>query len=87
MKKNKATLFSIGQEEPGLILYEKEKIAPSTLWVEVKNAQSVQRECEQLGFSGRMLETATGFTFEITDVDGNKIGFADYKKKPELARK
>lgn len=82
-----AALLSIGNEEPGLIIIEKEKVLPSRFWVEVENAQELKKECKKLNINGKMLETATGFTFEINDPSGNIIGFADYKKKPELARK
>lgn len=80
-------LFTIGNEEPGLLIQQTNNKRPSCLWVEVINAQQVQKECEALSIVGTMLETATGFTFEIIDPWGNTIGFADYTKKPELARK
>ncbi len=83
----KAALFSIGQEVPGLMLSERSTVTPSRLWVEVKSAKDFKHACVKLGIAGTMLETATGLTFEVTDASGNIIGFADYTKKPELARK
>jgi len=77
-----AALFSIGNEEPGLMLLENQEHKPSRLWVEVESTVSVQ---ENLG-EGSLIETLTGLTFEVIDPWGNTIGFADYSKKPELAR-
>lgn len=81
-----AALFEVGSEEPGLMLCETQDRRPSKLWVEVVDARAVQEECEQLKIQGKLIETATGFTFEVQDPWGNSIGFADYCKKPELAR-
>ncbi len=82
-----SALFNIGKEEPGLILQQTSNISPSKLWVEVQDAKDVQKELSELNISGKMLEAATGLTFEVTDSCGNIVGFADYCKKPELARK
>lgn len=79
-------LFSIGSEEPGLLIRQSKIPKSSCFWVEVVDAHRAQKECVALNITGNMIETATGFTFEITDPWGNKIGFADYTKKPELAR-
>jgi predicted enzyme related to lactoylglutathione lyase len=81
-----AALLSIGSEEPGLMIWQKKYKRPSTLWIEVSDAQQAQKECTKYSIAGTMLETATGFTFEIIDPWGNILGFADYSKKPELAR-
>ena len=83
----RATLLSIGSEEPGLILSEKEQLAPSKLWIAVEDAQRKAEECNTLGICGRLFEINTGFTFEVEDDSGNTIGFADYKKMPHLGRK
>jgi catechol 2,3-dioxygenase-like lactoylglutathione lyase family enzyme len=82
----KAILFSIGSETPGLIICEKDSPAPSRLWIEVENAESVKSHCQSIGISGKDIQTNTGVTFEIVDESGNSIGFADYSKKPELSR-
>jgi predicted enzyme related to lactoylglutathione lyase len=82
-----ASLFSIGNEEPGIILCKATEPKPSKLWIEVEDAKQAQIECNKIGIVGRFLEHGTGFAFEITDADGNIIGFTDYSKKPELARK
>ncbi len=81
-----SALFSIGNEEPGLILREAKHAQPSTLWVEIRDAHAVKNECSRLGIPGEWLETTTGFTYEIKDPWGNRLGFADYSKKQELAR-
>lgn len=82
-----SALFNIGNEEPGLMIKETRNPNPSKLWLEIKDAQQAKEKCDQLGIVGTILETATGFTFEMQDPWNNVIGFADYLKKPELARK
>ncbi len=82
----KATLFSIGKEEPGIILCERNPLTPSKLWVQVQDAKRTEKILRGHEIAGKMHETATGFTFEIEDDSGNVIGFADYTKKPELGR-
>jgi GNAT superfamily N-acetyltransferase len=78
-----AALFKMGDEEPGLMLCEIETPQPSRLWVETVSALEAQKGWKD----GLLLETATGFTFEVLDPWGNTIGFADYSNKRELARK
>lgn len=78
-----AALFNIGNEEPGLMLFENKEPKPSRFWVEVVSALEAQKMLSK----GSMIETATGLTFEVLDPWGNIIGFADYSKKKELARK
>lgn len=82
----KAALLSIGKEQPGIILCEKNQISPSKLWIEVENAKDTQEYLQAHGIKGIMLEAATGMTFEVQDDSENIIGFADYTKKPELGR-
>ena len=77
-----AALFMIGNEEPGLMLFENPSPKPSRLWVEVKSAL----EAQKIFGGGTYIETATGLTYEVIDPWENVIGFADYSKKPELAR-
>ncbi len=76
-------LLCIGKEEPGLMLCEKSEPSPSRLWVEVKNALIAK---DKFLNEGQLIETATGYTFEMADPWGNLVGFADYIKKPELSR-
>ena len=82
-----AELFSIGVEEPGIILIKASEPKPSKFWIEVANATQAQQECANLGIPGKLIEHGTGLTYEITDFDDNIIGFTDYSKKPELARR
>lgn len=77
-----AALLQIGTEEPGLMLWENHEPEPSRLWIEVESALQVKEELVE----GTLLETATGLTFEVIDPWGNRIGFADYKERPQLAR-
>lgn len=78
----KAALFNIGNEEPGLMLFETEVPKSSRFWVEVASAF----EAQEILKKGSLLKTATGYTFEVLDPWGNIIGFADYSKKREFAR-
>jgi len=82
----KIALFSIGPEEPGLMLREGEGPGAGRLWVEVADAETVNIELAANGIAAQRLETATGVTVEVADPSGNVIGFADYSKRPELAR-
>ena len=83
----KMALFSIGREEPGLLLREGEAVGAGRLWLEVADAELVGIELAANGIASQRLETATGITVEVTDLSGNVIGFADYSKRPDLARK
>lgn len=82
----KGLIFSIGGEEPGLIVLETENDNKARLWVEVPDALEVERELAACGIESVLLQTATGITCEVEDPWGNKIGFADYSLKPKLAR-
>lgn len=78
-------LFLIGAEEPGLLIRVGEGGA-GKLWVEVHQADEVATMLSDAGITSTRLETRTGITVEATDPSGNIIGFADYSKRPELAR-
>ncbi len=78
-------LFSIGAEEPGLLIRVGTP-AGGRFWVEVREAGAVGYELNEKGIATTRLETATGITVEATDPSGNVIGFADYSKRPEMAR-
>lgn len=79
-------LLSIGAEEPGLLLRAGDG-GVGKLWVEVKSADAVATELKAKGIATARLETMTGVTVEATDPSGNVIGFADYSKRPEMARR
>lgn len=84
-------LFEIGSERPGLILKQSAKEhlnSKACFWVEVSDASGVAKEVKGAGIHelGPLLETATGFTVEVTDLWGNVVGFADYRKRPDMAR-
>lgn len=82
-----ALLFRIGNETPGLILRETENDNKSRLWVEVRDALEVEAELLKSNIKSELIQTQTGITCEVEDPWGNKIGFADYRLLPKLARK
>lgn len=102
MQSPRVAIFAVGTEEPGLILREVPgKATPSVkengeqaagspcfVWLEVADAASFRAELLEQGTSGvgSVFETGTGYTVEVRDNWGNKLGFADYLKRPELAR-
>lgn len=87
-------LFSIGGEAPGLLIRATGGAGPGSIgapgsgkvWIEVRDANAVAAELSAAGIVTSRLETMTGITVEATDPSGNVIGFADYSKRPELAR-
>jgi predicted enzyme related to lactoylglutathione lyase len=79
-------LFDIGPEGPGLVIRTDEGSPAGRLWVEVRNADDVRQTLLERGTASSRIETATGITCEIVDPFGNRIGFADYSKRPDLAR-
>lgn len=79
-------LFSIGEEAPGLVLSSDQGTAAGRLWLEVADARLVAEALSFSGMTTRLFDTATGLTCEVTDPDGNVLGFADYRHRPELAR-
>ena len=81
----KMALFSIGSEEPGLLI-RATGAGSGRLWVEVADADAAATELSTAGIGTRRLETMTGITVEATDPSGNVVGFADYSKRPEMAR-
>jgi predicted enzyme related to lactoylglutathione lyase len=78
-------LFSIGREEPGLLIRVGEG-STGKFWVEVRNADAVAAVLSDSGIPTTRIETTTGLTVEAVDPSGNVVGFADYSKRPELAR-
>ncbi len=53
----------------------------------MKDADAVAAELNARGLTTGRLETMTGVTVDVTDPSGNVVGFADYSKRPEMARK
>jgi catechol 2,3-dioxygenase-like lactoylglutathione lyase family enzyme len=80
-------LFAIGDEAPGLLLRRGEGDGGGRLWVEVADAGAAAARLAAAGVATTRLETATGITVEAADPSGNVIGFADYTKRPEMARR
>jgi catechol 2,3-dioxygenase-like lactoylglutathione lyase family enzyme len=87
-------LFGIGGEAPGLLVRAGAGGGPGDpgtagagrFWVEVRDADAVAAELNAAGIATGRLETMTGITVEATDPSGNVVGFADYSKRPEMAR-
>ncbi|HVW29208.1 MAG TPA: VOC family protein [Polyangiaceae bacterium] len=79
-------LFAVGNERPGLLLRQEKTPTPGRFWVEVRNADAVQSALAERGLQTATVETATGRTVEVTDPSGNVVGYADYRKRAELAR-
>lgn len=81
-------LFSIGGEEPGLLIRAAEgATGAGRFWVEVRDADQVAVELAARAIATQRLETATGVTVEAADPSGNVVGFADYSKRPQMARR
>lgn len=88
-------LLTIGAEAPGLLIRARGGRGPGAtgtagagrFWVEVRDAEAIAAEINAAGITTERLETATGITVEATDPSGNVVGFADYSKRPELARR
>ncbi|MFD4562062.1 VOC family protein [Streptomyces sp. NPDC058469] len=89
-------ILKVGGETPGVLLRQEDGLGhrpppwPSPrVWLEVPDAR---KAAQHLGAAGIALldppfSVATGWTVEIADPWGNVIGFTDYSKRPELARR
>jgi catechol-2,3-dioxygenase len=82
-----ALMLRIGNEIPGLILSETENENKTRFWVEVQDALEVEQELAALNIKSVLIQTNMGITCEVEDPWGNRIGFADYRLMPKLARK
>jgi predicted enzyme related to lactoylglutathione lyase len=59
------------------------------VWLEVPDARTAARELRSAGVEllDEPFSVATGWTVEVADPWGNVLGFTDYTKRPELARR
>ncbi|MFJ3233419.1 VOC family protein [Streptomyces sp. NPDC086787] len=89
-------LLKVGGETPGLLLRAEEGLGPrppawpsARVWLEVADARVAASRIAGAGIAllGEPFPVATGWTVEIADPWGNVIGFTDYSKRPELARR
>ncbi|MFH0174491.1 VOC family protein [Streptomyces cacaoi] len=89
-------LLKVGVETPGVLLRHEEALGhrpppwPSPrVWLEVPDARAAARRLAEAGITplDRPFSTSTGWTVEIADPWGNVLGFTDYLKRPELARR
>lgn len=79
-------MLTIGQEAPGLVLTQTQELTRGRFWVEVRDALVVAEALRAQGLQPHSLETATGTACELSDTDGNVLGFVDYRQQPSLAR-
>ncbi|TQJ55239.1 VOC family protein [Streptomyces sp. NBC_00080] len=89
-------LLKVGGETPGVLLRHEEALGhrpppwPSPrVWLEVPDARAAARRLAEAGITplDPPFSTSTGWTVEIADPWGNVLGFTDYLKRPELARR
>nr|WSY52334.1 VOC family protein [Streptomyces sp. NBC_00886] len=89
-------ILKVGGETPGVLLRQEEGLghrpppwpSPRT-WLEVPDARKAAQHLAAAGIAplDAPFSVATGWTVEIADPWGNVIGFTDYSKRPELARR
>ncbi|MCX4764524.1 VOC family protein [Streptomyces sp. NBC_01275] len=89
-------LLKVGGETPGILLRLEEGLGhrpppwPSPrVWLEVADARRTARRLADAGVAplGAPFSVSTGWTVEVADPWGNVVGFTDYTKRPELARR
>ncbi|MFI6618482.1 VOC family protein [Streptomyces sp. NPDC050528] len=89
-------ILKVGGETPGVLLRQEDGLGhrpppwPSPrAWLEVPDARKAAQRLTAAGISplDPPFSVATGWTVEIADPWGNVIGFTDYSKRPELARR
>ncbi|POX54240.1 extradiol dioxygenase [Streptomyces sp. Ru71] len=89
-------LLKVGGETPGVLLRHEDELGyrppawpASRVWVEVPDARVAALRLVGAGITPLEMPfaVATGWTVEIADPWGNVIGFTDYTKRPELARR
>ncbi|MFJ3665437.1 VOC family protein [Streptomyces sp. NPDC090106] len=94
-------LLKVGAETPGILLRQEELLRQGAsaerprewpaprVWLEVPDARVAARGLREAGVEllDEPFPVATGWTVEIADPWGNVLGFTDYAKRPELARR
>ena len=89
-------ILKVGGETPGVLLRQEDGLGhrpppwPSPrVWLEVPDARKAAQRLSTAGIPllDAPFSVATGWTVEIADPWGNVIGFTDYSKRPELARR
>lgn len=74
--------FSVGDEEPAIILKDKKKFPNSkpTIWIEVIDVKSIYNtKVSSINFLTEPFKIRTGWAVEFIDPTGNTLGFVDYK--------
>lgn len=74
-------VLDVGGDVAGIVLTVSPEPMPVRIWLEVSDAAAVAAELGTSTFA-----IPTGLTTEIADPWGNKLGFADYTARPQLAR-
>ena len=74
--------FSVGNEEPAIILKDKKKFpdAKPTVWIEVDDVRKIYQENKSLNYLTEPFQIRTGWAVEFTDPSDNQLGFTDYIK-------
>lgn len=74
--------FSVGDEEPAIILKDKQKFpnAKPSLWIEVENVNAMYKELKNkdVTFLTEPFKIKTGWAVEFIDPSNNIIGLTDY---------
>ncbi len=74
--------FSVGDEEPAIILKDKSKFpnVKPTIWIEVADVRELYNDMKDKGvnFLTEPFKIRTGWAVEFTDPSENVLGFADY---------
>lgn len=74
--------FAVGNEEPAIILKDKEKFpnAKPTVWIAVTDVLAIFNELKdkEVHFLSEPFKIRTGWAVEFIDSSGNTLGFTDY---------
>lgn len=77
--------FKIGNEEPAIILKDKNIFAniKPTIWFEVEDVKTEYKRLEENGvkFLSEPFQIMTGMAVEFEDPFGNRLGITDYTRK------
>ena len=74
-------VLDVGGDVAGIVLRSADPVSPTRVWFEVADARDAASELRVPTFP-----IPTGLTAEVVDPWGNRIGFADYTARPDLAR-
>lgn len=72
-------IFALGNDHPGLVLSADGGGTHGHFSVEVRDARAVADALLARGINTRRSETENGTSCEVTDADGNVVGFTDHR--------